>query len=136
MSNELNTPKVLICPQDKNPKRFVANTFDPPTLANISRPAIPFTNNNNVSYFVGVDADEAQPQQILSGDDNFLVDGVKPNSGVLMLRTNSVLAWTKERHVTYGNIGLVDGSVQGITTPLLNEALVNTGAATNRLAMP
>ncbi|MFO1513269.1 MAG: hypothetical protein U1F83_10215 [Verrucomicrobiota bacterium] len=136
MSNELNTPKILICPQEANPMRAIANTFSPAALANTGWQAIPFTNNNNLSYFVGLDADEAQPQQILSGDDNFLVDGVKPSAGVLLLRTNSVLAWTKERHVTYGNIGLADGSVQGFTTPLLNKALVNTGAPTNRLAMP
>jgi len=135
LSNELSTPKVLICPQEANPKRVVANTFAqvPP---NSSWQAIPFTNNNNVSYFVGLDADEAEPQRILSGDDNFLVDGVRPRSGLLLLRTNSSVTWTKERHINYGNIGLADGSVQRFTSPFMSRALLNTGVATNRLVMP
>ena len=134
MSNELNTPKILICPQESNPKRVIATTFAPTVPSGLS--AIPFSGETNVSYFVGLDADEAEPQRILCGDDNFLVSGVKPKPGVLLLWTNTPVAWTKERHIKQGNIGLADGSVMGVNSGRFGELLVKTGMATNRLALP
>lgn len=134
MSNELNTPKILICPQETSPKRVTATTFAPFVPA--GQFGTPFAGNPNISYFVGLDADEARPDTILSGDDNFLVNGVPPKSGVLSLWTNSAVAWTKDRHVKQGNIALADGAVLGTSTPKLAEVLVKTGMATNRLAMP
>ena len=113
----------------------MATTFASPFSTAIGQ-AIPFTNNNNVSYFIGLDADERQPQRILAGDDNFTVGSAKPPPGILKLWTNSPVAWTRERHVKQGNIALADGSVSELTTPMLSKALVNTGVATNRLAMP
>jgi len=133
LSNELNTPKILICPEDRTPKRVQATTFEWPSP---SPNSVPFINNDNVSYFVGLDADETEPQRILVGDDNFLVGGVKPKSGVLLLWTNTPVAWTKNRHVNQGNIGLADGSVMGVSTPKFQHTLINTEMATNRLAMP
>src|SRR5437667_3567809 len=51
MSNELSTPRIVFCPQENDPKRVPATTFERVVsgLAN----QITFTNNNNVSYFVG-----------------------------------------------------------------------------------
>jgi len=134
MSNELNTPKLLICPKESNPKRVMATTFARSVPS--GQPGQPFAGDTNVSYFIGLEADETQPNTILSGDDNFLVNGVPPKSGVLSLWTNSAVAWTKDRHVKQGNIAFADGSVLGASTPKLAEVLVKTGAATNRLAMP
>jgi len=101
ISNELSTPKILICPFDERKTTVTATTFGSPSSL-----WIPLTNNHSVNYVVGLDADEAQPNTILSGDDNFTVAGAKPEAGVLMLWTNRPLAWTKERHVNEGNIGL------------------------------
>jgi len=56
--------------------------------------------------------------------------------GFLCLPTNRLAGWTHKIHVNQGNIGLADGSVQGLTTPRLQQALVSSGTATNRLAMP
>jgi len=134
MSNELNTPKILFCPKETNPKRVIATTFA--QFVAVGQTGAPFAGNTNVSYFVGLDADETRPDTILSGDDNFLVSGAEPKSGVLLLWTNSQVAWTKDRHVNQGNLALADGSVLGLTTPMLKKTLVKTGAATNRLAMP
>jgi len=121
MSNELNTTKILLCPDDT--RRVLATNWS--TL-----------NNSNISYFVGLDAVESKPQMFLSGDDNFAIGGVPVKSGVVQLLANIPVTWTKERHKSYGNIGLADGSVQQLTTDGLQQALQQTGVATNRLAIP
>lgn len=135
MSNELNVPKILICPEDTDPKRLMATTFASTVTAGMAW-QIPFTNDHSVGYFVGVDADEPQPQTILTGDANLTVGGVPVSRGLLNLWTNAPVSWTKDRHVNQGNIGLADGSVTGVSTPKLRELLVNTRVATNRLAFP
>ena len=122
MSNELSTPRILLCPADAD--RFAAKNF----TAGF--------DNSHVSYFVGLDASDDKPAMFLSGDDNFAVDGVPVKSGLLLLATNAPVSWTAARHVNQGNIGLVDGSVQQIATTNLQEALNQTGVATNRLALP
>jgi prepilin-type processing-associated H-X9-DG protein len=93
-------------------------------------------NNSNISYFVGLDAKEAQPQLFLSGDDNFAISGVPVKSGLLQLWTNTPIAWTKERHKHTGNILFADGSVVQTDDKSLVEKLQATGPATNRLAIP
>jgi hypothetical protein len=121
MSNELSTPKILLCPADT--RRVWATNFS--TL-----------NNSNISYFVNPDAVEAYPQMILDGDDNLLVDGKPVQPGILNLRTGTTIAWTKDRHHGVGNIGMADGSVQQVTTAGLQKALQQTGVATNCLVLP
>jgi len=133
ISNELSTPKVLICPEDQG-KIFATNfTTD--------------FNNSPVSYFVGLDADQDHPQMLLSGDDNLAIDGVPVKSGLAQFSTNADVAWTSGRHISYkehfwtpthglGNIGLADGSVQQDTSIGLQQAFKQTGLATNRLAIP
>ena len=132
MSNELNTPKILTCPDETNPQRVAATVF----ALNAPAGSIPFTATNHLSYFVGLDADETKPDSILSGDDNFVVGPVTPSAGLWRLNTNSLVEWSKSRHTYGGNVGMADGSVQGFTTPAFRAALVKTGIATNRLAMP
>jgi hypothetical protein len=122
MSNELSTPKILICPQDT--KVILAANFGEGF------------NNRNISYFVGLDAAETKPQMFLSGDDNFAIGGVPVKSGVLQLLTNAPVTWTKTRHKFVGNIGMADGAVQQVTASGLQKALQQTGTATNRLAIP
>ena len=122
MSNELSTPKVVICPQDR--KSVLANDFGKAF------------NNSNVSYFVGLNADEDHPQMILSGDDNFAVGGVPIKSGLLEFPTNAPISWTAARHKYAGNIGLVDGSVVSTSSSLLHQILAESGLATNRFAIP
>lgn len=121
MSNELSTPRLLICPADTN--RVAATNFTS-------------LRNKNLSYFAALDADEQHPQMFLSGDDHFTVNGAPRKRDVLALWTNSAVAWLPTRHVKAGNIGFVDGSVQQFTSALFQRALTQTGVATNRLAMP
>jgi hypothetical protein len=124
MSNELWTPRVLICPADAD--RFVANGF------------VSGFDNSHVSYFAGVDADDDKPAMFLSGDDNFAIDGVPVKSGLLLLATNAPVSWTAARHVNQGNIGRADGSVATSSSNWspLTQLLAETGVATNRLAIP
>jgi prepilin-type processing-associated H-X9-DG protein len=125
-SNELSTPRILVCPADlkRLPAKNFGNGFD----------------NSHVSYFLGLDAMETFPQMILSGDDNLAVDGVPAKPGVADIPTNDMVSWTPERHRGGGNIGHADGSVMeassaGLQTALLN-AVNGTPFTTNRLAIP
>ena len=122
MSNELSTPKVVICPEDA--KSIRAADFGSGF------------SNSNVSYFVGLDADDTMPISLLSGDSNLAIGGVPVKSGLLGFPTNAPIAWTAARHVNQGNIGLADGSVGSASPALLHQMLVETGTATNHLALP
>jgi hypothetical protein len=122
LSNKLITPEPLFCPADI--RRFQATNF-----------ATSF-NRSNISYFVNLDAVESYPQMFLDGDDNLTVGGVRVRPGIFNLWTNATIGWTKERHHGGGNIGLADGSVQQLTTDGLQQALQQTGVATNRLVIP
>jgi type II secretory pathway pseudopilin PulG len=122
MSDELSTPKVVICPQDT--KSVLATNFGSSF------------NNSNVSYFVGLNANQDHPQMILSGDDNFAIGGIPVKSGLLEFPTNAPISWTAARHKFAGNICLVDCSVESVTIAGLTNLLHQTGVATNRLAIP
>jgi prepilin-type processing-associated H-X9-DG protein len=133
MSNELNVPKVLICPEDPATSRLTASAWGP-----TSPPAIPFTNNDNVSYFIGVDALDTRPTMVLCGDGNLTLRGQPVKSGLLNLLTNSPVGWTKRlpNHGAGGNVGLADGSVSSYPEKAFRQLLQKTGATTNRLAVP
>lgn len=122
MSNELNTPKLLVCPNDT--KRKPAGSFSQGF------------GNTNLSYFISLDADETQPQMFLAGDDNWLIGGNPAARGVVSIWTNTPVAWTTARHNKQGNVALADGSVQGFSSARLGIGLASTGFATNRLAFP
>jgi competence protein ComGC len=118
---ELGTPKVVICPNDE--KRKTANNF-----TNFS--------NNNVSYFIGLDASEANPQSIVSGDRN-ITNGFSPRNGILDLATNQMVGFTDEIHKKQGNLALGDGSVQQVSSARLrSEIIQNAPFATNRIKLP
>lgn len=133
MSNELNTPKILFCPEESNQHRTQAVFFGAQTVAGS---AVPFGPTNNLSYFVGLDAEDIKPATVLAGDDHLSVAGVKPKPGLFLLPTNAPVEWRNERHIKQGNVAMADGSVQGFSIPALRTALAQTGFATNRLAMP
>ena len=121
MSNELSTPKILICPQDT---RTAANNF-----ARLK--------NQNVSYFVGLEANDANPQMFLDGDRNLTSDHA-PENGILKLVPGQRVSWTSAIHVNSGNVGLSDGSVQQYTSSALHNALQVSGDPTNtwRISLP
>ena len=122
MSNELSTPRILLCPEDTH--RTYATNFSTGF------------SGANISYFVNPDAAEAYPQMILDGDDNLLVNGKSAQPGILSIGTNGSVGWTKERHHGVGYIGMADGSAQQVTINGLQQTLQQTGIATNRLVLP
>ena len=121
MSNELSTPKILACPADT---RAAANNFVR-------------LKNQNVSYFVGLDANESSPQMFLAGDRNITADN-EPEKGILKLVPSQRVSWTQAMHVNQGNIGLSDGSVQECSNSALQQALQNSGDPANtwRISLP
>ena len=134
MSNELNTPKVIMCPSEFDSTRQAATTFGGLGAANTT----PYTNDLNTSYFVGVDSVDTQPQMFLAGDRNLGGNALTPttlytagNDVTWSLGTNFTVnlgpAWTDQMHQKQGNVGLADGSVQGFSRSKLQEALKNTG---------
>ena len=121
MSNELSTPRILVCPADTRT-----------AAANFIR-----LKNQNVSYFVGLDANDAHPQRFLSGDRN-ITGPAAPENGILKLVPGGSVSWTAEIHVNQGNLGLADGSVWQYSNSQLREALQKSGDTTDTwlLALP
>ena len=138
MSNELGTPKIVACPSDGD-RQFKDNFGGA------------FVDNTAVSYFVGRDADESNPQLLLSGDRNI---GEKPNAGwagtttpggvtgyspnaattgnmqAISNRLGVVVAqfqWSDKIHQAAGNICLSDGSVQQPSSAKLRDAVRTAG---------
>lgn len=168
MSNELSTPKILYCPSeyDSTVQQATvwldnqANTVD---FNNNTATATTPNGNSRLSYFLGLDADETNPQMLLTGDHN-MGPGTANNNAVAPQTTaiwgngangfvatsatangtstnlNLVTAaWADNGHQKQGNLGLADGSVQQVTTAKLREALSNTGDSStpqNRLVFP
>jgi prepilin-type N-terminal cleavage/methylation domain-containing protein len=121
MSNELSTPKILACPAEYDSGRTVATTFA--SSIPTGQPGVPFNSRSNVSYFIGVDADETQPQMFLYGDHamgntgsavaNTLAStagwqGIyAPNAITTGTATNGNAAWmNNSQHDKQGNVAL------------------------------
>jgi hypothetical protein len=119
MSNELSTAIVLVCPEDR---RVAATNW-------LS------LNNRHVSYFVGLESTEVEPETLLSGDRN-ITNGTIPARRMIILRTNQPVGWTGEMHRHTGNLVLGDGSVQQMTSLLLREQLKNAKRNSQPIAIP
>ena len=144
MSNELSTPKVLYCPSEWETIRQAASTFNSEKTINNAANTVPYTNDLNISYFVGVDAADTYPQMFLDGDHNLGLGNppVTPfcqgmDSATMACRslgTNYTSVNTAQNtgaqdnmHSKQSNVGLADGSVQQFSRSRLQEALRNTG---------
>ncbi len=140
MSNELSTPKILMCPSESDTTKLAASTFSY-TIPAGSANSVPYTGDNNVSYFVGVDAQDTFPGMLLTGDHNLglgnpPVDEFRKTTFYVSLGTNFLtsgnngnLGWLDNMHSKQGNVGLADGSVQGFSKSRLQEAAKNSGDA-------
>lgn len=146
MSNDLSTPKIIICPSDSVGNARIIGTnwlhlWNEKTKVGIK--------NKGNSYVIGRDAQETQPSMILSGDRNITnesLGGTKVGSPVV---ANGVLAklgtnhpptgagagYDKNVHQNAGNATLGDGSVQPLTAARLREQLRNSGDDQNVVAI-
>ena len=120
ISNELVTPKLLVCPTDKS--RSVAGNFTA-------------LLNTNISCFVGLDAHEQDPRQMISGDRNITGGAVGSGYPRVLTRTTEA-GWTSDLHENSGNIALVDMSVHQFSTNDLRKHLASMTNAAIRLAVP
>ena len=143
MSNELSTPKVVVCPADSF-HTGAATNFGSQGSAGGGGPAGDF-GTNRVSFFIGSDAGETDPQQVLYGDENIGTVAVGTSGGAAATRYVTAqtigsatfkanqLAWTIDNHNKVGNIGLSDGSVQQLSTANLE---TTAGNGTNTVVFP
>jgi prepilin-type N-terminal cleavage/methylation domain-containing protein len=148
MSNELSTPKVIVCPSDE--RQAHTNFLHAAGQKNSVLQSGQYTlANSYVSYFVGRDADETNPQMLLTGDRNIGTGnppngtsgyGYSPaannnNGAAAALSTNTTTAplnntgWSDKMHQKQGNVGLGDGSVQQASTTRLRDLCRTTGDA-------
>jgi prepilin-type processing-associated H-X9-DG protein len=121
MSNELSTPRILYCPEDKN--RTYATSF-----AGV-------VGDTNLSYFINVDAVEGDGSSLLCGDRNLRS---KPWAGsrFVCLSSTSVIGWDKQMHREKGNLCFADGSVVPFANGAVGPAVRMPVGVTNRLAVP
>jgi prepilin-type N-terminal cleavage/methylation domain-containing protein len=101
ISNQIETPKILVCPADEE-KKAAEQWSD-------------VDGNSSFSFFVGLDATEGNPESILSGDRN-----VYSGIGGFDLSWSSAsgisidASFDEKLHKKQGDIGLTDGSVQQV----------------------
>lgn len=146
MSNELSTPKVIVCPSDNYGKARTIGT----NWTHIYNPAANTgLKNNGMSYVIGYDALDTFPQMVLSGDRN-----LTNNAGGNATQVNTPLiaggqcarmgtnqtatvgaGYTKDTHQGSGNAALGDGSVQQETVSRLRDQFKNSGNDDNILGI-
>jgi prepilin-type N-terminal cleavage/methylation domain-containing protein len=138
MSNELVTPKILFCPAEYeiNYRQF-ASSFS------ATGNDVLYTNDLNVSYFIGVDASEFSPRMCFAGDHNIGGDNNPPTTAycaapstykpsfAVWLGTdwsaNMGPAFMANQHFAQGNVALADGSVDCFSQPRFQDVLRHTG---------
>ncbi len=103
ISNELVTARHLACPGDT---RVETNTFS-------------YVQNENLSYFVGVNAQPGNSLTVLAGDRNLSPDMVPPVSIYHLYNTN--LSWNRDIHRYKGNLLFADSHVEQTKTPVLRQ---------------
>ncbi len=160
VSNELSTPEIILCPADgiqpgtpaDIPRVKASNWLSFPRLTPTA------AGNRFVSYFVGLDASEENPQTILGGDRNLTPDtsaaapNILRNGGAnqgplgptgsyqILVPTADTFpvnaatrnfGFTARTHDGAGNILLGDGSVQQVTSARFREAIRDSVSTTD-----
>ena len=109
-AKELGTPNILTCPADK--QRTQA-----PDWTSIA-------GFDNVSYFVGLHADELKAHSMLTGDSNIIGGGggLEPFWNTFV-GSSIDATWEGNLHGDKGNIVLSDGSARTMSTSALREQI-------------
>ena len=99
MSNELSTPKVLVCPSD-DATAHTNFTMTLNAVGSVAQGNQYTLANVYVSYFIGRDCQEGQPQMMLGGDRNIYGGQAGTAPGVGISQTPN---WTTVPNNGYGN---------------------------------
>jgi hypothetical protein len=153
-SNELATPRILVCPSDTQTKFTVIDWSAGPFGF-----AHPANRGHALSFFLGLDSFEQLALTLVAGDRNIggarfdLCTSVYPDPGVPALDMGDgslPVQWTSDIHGGQGNLAISDGSVQrpktsdlppmmGIAYRLLTSGAVLTPSGTrpaNHIQLP
>ena len=138
LSNELATPKVLVCPSDTNILR-IARDFSFSADGGFLNPAY---RNNAVSYFLSLHAFRDNPHAILAGDRNLQASstgGACSYSGLSSVSTlqgfgiASTALWSNALHGLQGNVLFNDRDVQTTSSVELWNLVVGPSTDAQRL---
>ena len=121
VSNELSTPRILVCPIDKN--KTSATNFESDL------------KDRNLSYFINVDAIAGNGSSLLCGDRN-LRNKALADSRFVRISSTSIIGWNRDMHWEKGNVAFADGSVAAFTNGAVGPAVRMPAGITNRLAVP
>jgi prepilin-type processing-associated H-X9-DG protein len=121
ISNELSTPIILCCPNDRN--RTYATSF-----------ASGLTDKN-ISYFLNVDAVPDDGSSLLCGDRN-LTNQPSGKTRFVTVSNGTRIGWTREIHFHKGNVAFGDGRVEGVRNGDPLTVVHIPEGATNHLAIP
>ena len=123
MSNELSTPLILFCPNDV--QRTNATSFNSGF------------NDQNISYFLNVDAIPDNGSDLLCGDRN-LTNQRWTGSRFVSVSNGTAIGWTKEVHSKRGNLCFGDGQVEldAVRNGRPRSIVRLPEGVTNRLAIP
>ncbi len=109
-SNELSTPKIAMCSMDRSKTASTSWTA--------------FDGDQNISYFIGLDAEEEKPETMMAGDRNITGQGGAQDLIYNLSSGSSIDAdWTDELHGRAGNVALADGSVQTMNKAQIQEQI-------------
>lgn len=120
LTQHLNSPKLLVCPADtrKSARRFAD------------------LKDENISYFVGLDAAPSRPQTLLAGHRHLTINRAPVKPGLLVVGSNDVLHPAGGHPACVANVLLADGSVQPLSPTGLRAEFLRSGVASNRLLFP
>ena len=140
MSNELTTPKILICASD-------SGRYESTNWGDMNNPTATKGKNLAISYGLGIEADETRPGMLLAADrsinsantpQKFVYNGdaIRGNLGTNATQLKTIEFDQKGMHQNAGNAALADGSVQQLTSARLRETLQNSGDVSNNYSQP
>ena len=126
-SNEIDSPKVLVCPSDTETRAITLDWSDGPE--GLQNPA---HRARALSYFAGLDAYERVAYSVVAGDRNILggradtCGSVAPSPGVMaveLIAGNNTMRWGPNIHNSVGLFAFNDGSAHITRDKALREAM-------------
>ena len=157
--NQITSPRVLLCPSDVNKPfnngRGVPTDFSSQTNGFMAT----FNQDNVLSYWYGLSANETFPNTLLAGDRNLIKGANNPNTPAAQVSTMDAWAgtvqsmgspargagsgntalnvgWNNAIHQLNGDVLLGDGSCQQMTTGAFNAQLQASDSTVNQISFP